>query len=289
MRSSMTQSLAKPATYSAALDALRRGRGQSAPPWLAALADHAWSRFTQLGLPTARRGNEKWKYTNVAPIARAAFGYAWDLDPDEDPDAGRLRHFGLLDESWINLVFVDGRFSTALSSRPPDSQRRQRHHPCRGRKPPWGYGAAPLGRVRQLPRRRLHRPSTPPSCPTALSVHVSRGDSSGPPVHLVFPYHQPRASPRRHTPRTLIVVEEDAALSVVETYAGPSNEQYFTNAVTEIYVGDGSRVQHHRLSLEGADSYHVGLRAGTAGTRQFLFLRSPCPWATPWAATTSRF
>ena len=97
------------------------------------MSDEAWARFTQLGLPTARRGNEKWKYTNVAPIARSAFGYAWDLDPDEDPDAGRLRRFGLLDEAWINLVFVDGRFSSSLSSVPQSAGGVTVNHAGRGR------------------------------------------------------------------------------------------------------------------------------------------------------------
>ena len=253
----MTQSLTRPASYSAALDALRRSRNQAAPPWLAALADHAWTRFTLLGFPTARRGNEKWKYTNVAPIARAAFGYAWDLDPDENPDAGRLRHFGLLDESWVNLVFVDGRFSTALSSRPPSGN---------------GVGVTTLAEAATgdgaLVQQHLAQyAGFQDDGFTALNtaflsdgafVHVPRGHDSRQPVHLVF-LTTDRQLPRAAHPRTLIVVEENAALSVVETYAGPSNEQYFTNAVTEISVGDGSRVEHHRLSLEGANSFHVGL------------------------------
>ena len=252
----MTQSLTKPATYSAALDALRHSRGQASPQWLADLGDQAWARFTELGFPTARRGNEKWKYTNVAPIARAAFGYAWDLDPDEDPAAGRLRHFGLLDEAWINLVFVDGRFSGSLSSRPETAK---------------GVTVTSLAeavsRDGEIVQRHLAEyAGFQDDGFTALNtaflsdgafVHVPRNHSSVPPVHLVF-LTTNRELPRAVHPRTLIVVEENAALSVVETYAGPSNEQYFTNAVTEISVGDGSRVEHHRLSLEGANSYHVG-------------------------------
>ena len=251
----MTQSLTKPASYSAALDALRRSRDRSAPPWLAELSDHAWARFTQLGFPTARRGNEKWKYTNVAPLARAAFGHAWDLDPDQDPDAGRLHHFGLLDEAWINLVFVDGRYSSSLSSRPP------------------GNGvtvttlAEAIANDGETVRQHLAQyAGFQDDGFTALNtaflsdgafVHVPSGHTSQQPVHLVF-LTTIREQPRAAHPRTLIVVEENAALTVAETYAGPSDEQYFTNSVTEISVGGGSRVEHHRLSLEGSNSYHVG-------------------------------
>ena len=252
----MTQSLTKPASYSAALDALRRSRSRSAPPWLSDLSDHAWARFTQLGLPTARRGNEKWKYTNVAPIARAAFGHAWDLDPDEDPDAGRLRQFGLLDEAWINLAFVDGRFSSSLSSVPQVANG--------VRVTTLAEAAANDGAL--LQQHLAQHAGFQEDGFTALNtaflsdgafVHVPKGHRSGPPVHLVF-LTTNREQPRAGHPRSLIVVEEDAALSVTETYAGPSDEQYFTNAVTEISVGGGSRVEHHRLSLEGSHSYHVG-------------------------------
>ena len=29
--------------------------------------------FEKIGLPSARRGNEKWKYTNIAPIVRHSY------------------------------------------------------------------------------------------------------------------------------------------------------------------------------------------------------------------------
>ena len=45
------------------------------PAWLADLRAAGWERFEALGLPTARRGNERWKYTAVAPIARVGFAY----------------------------------------------------------------------------------------------------------------------------------------------------------------------------------------------------------------------
>ena len=46
-----------------------------APDWLARLRAQVWQQFNALGLPTARRGNERWKYTSIAPIARIQFAY----------------------------------------------------------------------------------------------------------------------------------------------------------------------------------------------------------------------
>ena len=45
---------------------------------------------------------------------------------------------------------------------------------------------------------------------------------------------------------------------MVETYVGPPGLEYFTNAVTEISVGDGAQVDHYRLLMESPQSFHVG-------------------------------
>ena len=61
----------------------------------------------------------------------------------------------------------------------------------------------------------------------------------------------------RH-PRTLILAGRNANLTVVETYTGPQGSRYFTNAVTEIVVGEGARIDHYRLLDESPGAFHVG-------------------------------
>ena len=220
------------------------------------MGDQAWSRFTQLGFPTARRGNEKWKYTNVAPIARAAFGYSWDLNPDEGLVTSDLQEIAPLEKEWVNLVFVDGRFSNLLSTMPKTAN---------------GARVTSLAEAIQHDGHVVQEHLA--ECAgfeedgfTALNtaflsdgafVHLPGGCVSSAPVNLVYVTTE-RALPRVSYPRTLIVVEENAGITVVETYVGPSGAEYFTNAVTEISVGDGSRVDHYRLLLESPQSFHVG-------------------------------
>ena len=69
----MTSAPAKYAHYLADFQSLVQGPGAGAPNWLQDLRDTGWSRFNETGFPTARRGNERWKYTNVGPIARTDF------------------------------------------------------------------------------------------------------------------------------------------------------------------------------------------------------------------------
>ena len=105
--------------YQSDFDALRR-TGASRPSWFNELRAAGWERFSALGFPTARRGNERWKYTNVAPIARADFNYPLEPGPVDGsasriPFAGAVRP-GENASGWSDLVFVDGLLSPELSS-----------------------------------------------------------------------------------------------------------------------------------------------------------------------------
>ena len=247
----MTQAAVKPNTYEADFQVARNERAVLGPGWLTDLCDEAWASFTQLGFPTARRGNEKWKYTNVAPIARTRFGPSQQLAPELDA----LLDFEV-DRSWTRLVFVDGRYSRTLSAvNGADSGTLARN---------LGASAASGAPIveQHLARQASYQDDGFTALNTAFLndgafVHVPGGSVSSSPVHLVF-LTTGRDLPRVSYPRTLIVVEANAELSVVETYAGPPNAEYFTNAVTEISVGAGARVEHYRVSLEGAQAFHVG-------------------------------
>jgi Fe-S cluster assembly protein SufD len=56
-------------------------------------------------------------------------------------------------------------------------------------------------------------------------------------------------------PRTLIVVGANAQCSVVETYTGKG--AYFTNAVTEIVLGENAVVDHYKVQRESREAFHV--------------------------------
>ena len=65
----MTQSIDNYTTYATDFAAMTQAPRPGELPWLSELRSSGWSRFKEIGMPVERRGNEKWKYTNVAPIA----------------------------------------------------------------------------------------------------------------------------------------------------------------------------------------------------------------------------
>ena len=67
------------------------------------------------------------------------------------------------------------------------------------------------------------------------------------------------ARPAAH-PRTLVIVEPGARVTVVETYAGLEPDAvYLMNAATELVVGAGARVDHYRIQRDSARAYHVAV------------------------------
>ena len=88
-------------------------RAPESPDWLREARRQALERFLALGFPTATRGNERWKYTNVTPIARAEFTYP--EVPHSMPEE-TLRSAAFWAADWDTLVFVDGHHAPALST-----------------------------------------------------------------------------------------------------------------------------------------------------------------------------
>lgn len=63
--------------------------------------------------------------------------------------------------------------------------------------------------------------------------------------------------------RTLIVLEAGSSATVVEEYLHTSipNHSYFTNSVTEIWLGDTAKLNHTRIQDEDITAIHIGKTA----------------------------
>ena len=83
------------------------------PGWTRDLRAAALGSFLSTGFPTARRGNEEWKYTNVEPISSIVFQYP---DGNLNPKSKDLNSFNLQESNSTRLVFLNGSFSDRFSS-----------------------------------------------------------------------------------------------------------------------------------------------------------------------------
>ncbi len=227
------------------------------PDALLALRRRGWDAFAQLGLPTARRGNEPWKYTNVAPIAREAFSHPALLSVDH---AGLVRadvqSAAPWQADWRTLTFVDGAFAPALSDGSSAGA------PSRVTVAALPDAVGANGTVAET-LASLADPDEDGfvALNTAFirdgaAIIVPPGADAGV-VNVVY-LSTGREQPRVTHPRTVIFAAANSRVTVIETFVGPETTRYLTNAVMESSVGEGASVEHYRLLLEGMDAYHVG-------------------------------
>ena len=253
----MTQTqTAQTEQYLAAFEAVEREDRARSPEWLRDLRREAMAAFERLGFPTARRGNEEWKYTDVRPIARASFAL---------PDVGTPQSYDLPPsdlEGAARVGIVDGRYSPDASHTAPlpgDAF--------------VGSLAEALATREDLVREHLGRHADFQGAPlTALNtaflhdgalVYVPDGVVLQTPVHLRF--LAANGQPRAVHPRVLVVLGAGAQATLVEEHADLASGPGFTNAVTEIVAGPGAVVDAYRLQRRGAEAYHVGSTRVTLG------------------------
>ena len=256
-------------------------RAQTAgPAWLDQLRAAAWERFDAAGFPTARRGNEPWKYTSVAPLARARFVHP---EVAGRPQPGGAWPGGLMPlpaAADANLFFVDGRYQ------PPDGETGAEGRPAVDRSFTVSPLSAALAAEPEIVRRSLGQlaPAADPfvALNTAFltdGAYVHLPDDCPEEVVLSIAYFTAEGAADGGGdsvdgggaeivtyPRTLIVAGRNARLTLLESYIGPGGingaagppARYFTNAVTEVAVGPGAQVNHYRLLDESRAAFHIG-------------------------------
>lgn len=225
------------------------------PAWLRDMRKQAIASFDQVAFPTATRGNERWKYTNVTPLANATFEYPFDSEVDR-VTAPLLKRAAPWDEGWTRLVFVDGRYSPALSTTGPSANGLQVTNLADAVRGNGDLVKQHLGRHAAVEEDGFTAVNTAFLRDGAF-VHVPDGDVDSPPLHLVFATTE-RPQPTVSYPRVLVVVGRHSRLTVVESYVGLGQGAYFTNAVAEIVANEGAQIEHYRYLVESPDSFHLG-------------------------------
>jgi Fe-S cluster assembly protein SufD len=226
-------------------------RAASAPGWLRALRQEAISQLARQGFPTSK--HEDWKYVNVAPISGQAFTPVRTVhEAGVEAAVARLS----LPGPGPRLVFVDGWFVRELSRLDggPEglsvrSLREALHKDGEGLEAVVGRRArAEMHGFIALNAALLEE---------GALVRVAPGTVCSEPVQLLFlsrgDTHVTLASPR-----VVVQAGDNSELTLVETYVGAAPGVSFTNAVTEVVLGQGARVTHLKLQSEAETAYHIG-------------------------------
>ena len=245
------------------------------PGWLFPLRKAGIARFAELGFPSLH--DEDWRFTNVAPIAKLPFKPVFQASTN-GLTREALAEFAFSRLPGAHLVFINGHYIEALSSPLPQTQGVTVKSLAAG----LTAGSASI-------EQHLGRYASGADNPfTALNlaffqdgafVHVPAGKVVGAPIHLLFISTAKEEGAASH-PRNLILVDKAAQATVIESYVSTVRGAYFTNAVTELVLGEGAVVEHCKFQDESPSAFHIAAIHAQLG-------RS-CNWISHSIATGAR-
>ncbi|HUI31506.1 MAG TPA: Fe-S cluster assembly protein SufD [Candidatus Acidoferrales bacterium] len=213
------------------------------------LRKEAITKFAELDFPDLHQ--EDWRFTDVSPILKYNFNYSTKgILPSKD-EFLKYTFEGM--EAHI-VVFVNGFYSPELSILHP---------------PPAGTIMGSLAAAMKQGDERiqdciLKRTASDINTFTALNtafavdgafVYIPENTVVEKPIHLMFFSHL--ADKTISQPRNLIVAGKNSQARIIEHYIGTGKDVYFTNTVTELYLGEGSNVETVKVQVEGMNAYHI--------------------------------
>ena len=216
------------------------------PNWLKDIRRTATKWVSRLRVPTKK--DEEWRFTDLSSLVEKKFVAA---QPVETGYIASLR-----ETENSRLVFVNGKYVAELSdvSGLPEG--------------------VYVGNLAELPQKypiqtyfakhhnnqEVFTALNTASCEDVAVIWVSKNIILENPIQLVF-ISQAEKQASFSQPRTLVVAETGANLSLTEEYSGTG--EYFTNAVTEIWIEENAGINHTRLQQESDSSFHIAVTAVT--------------------------
>jgi Fe-S cluster assembly protein SufD len=242
--------------YQSAFQALRET--SATLPWVRLVRDSAMDRFELLGFPSV--SSEEWKYTNLAPWLKNSFTATDQATVSEIT----VRVPEIAETADSHLVVVNGFLREDLSSKSALEQIVAVNL----------FNAIADARYSKIVREYLARNAdyhdnglialNTAFLRSGVFILVPRNTKLDQPIQISY-FSDGLDQNAVSFPRLLLVLEENSSATLIETFASTGDPAYFTNAVAEIVLGDGARLEHYRTQLESDQSLHVGKTAAELG------------------------
>jgi Fe-S cluster assembly protein SufD len=226
--------------------------------WLELVRGSAIDRFEQLGFPSV--SDEEWKYTNLASLSKESFVPA----TANDQITGDVNKFAYPETATAHLVVVNGFLREDLSVKT-------------GLESVVAvdlFHAGADARYNKIVRKYLARNAgyhnngltalNTAFLQSGVFIWIPKNVHLETPIQITF-VADPSAQSSANFPRVLIVAEENSSATVIESFVSNDDERYFTNAIAEIVVKDGARLDHYRLQRESHNAFHVSTTSAELG------------------------
>ncbi len=226
-------------------------RNGSGPGWLATLRASALARFLDLGLPSMK--HEDWRYTNLRRMAEIEFQPA-DASAISTFDRARLDVGVSPAGNTHRLVFVNGRFAADASNRNEWPAGLSMQPLATAETGGCDAAAGLLGHVAPFEQRPFAALNSALFDDGAF-IRLDPGTRLDAPLCLLFVSDASERAVAVH-PRLLLWAGANSRAVVIEIHVG-GDGTYLSNAVTEIVLDDGARLDLYKLQQEGPAAYHI--------------------------------
>ena len=227
---------------------------------VAALREAAFKRFDAAGLP--HRRVEEWKYTDLRALMR-------EVKPLAGPAGKPAAIPTILGVVEVDTVaIVNGRYEPDWSSanaRDPGVTVEELFKFAGGKA---GYT---LGEVPGSDD--IAAALNTAFMSGGVAIRVKRGVAVAKPLHVAHHFSGDAAAAMY--PRSVVIVEPGAELTLIESYTGPRGVDYQVNAALELVIGDGARVDHIKIGCDGDKALRISTLGAVVGAnatyRDFAF------------------
>jgi Fe-S cluster assembly protein SufD len=232
------------------LNLVSETKNNSSLYWLPEIKAKATNWVRHSTLPTTR--DEEWRFTDLSALKQVNFQIA----------SVKILSSGIksLNESENSrLVFVNGVYAAELSavSGLPEgiTVTNLSQLPTEYTEKAKAYFAQTEGAI------EVFTALNTAGMVDAAVVWIAKNVTTETPIHLV--YVTTGENPVISQPRCLVVAETGSQVTLVEEFVTENQNQHFTNAVTEIWVGENANVNHTRIQKDNLAAFHIGKTAVT--------------------------
>lgn len=218
--------------------------GQSKTP-IHKIRQQAFKVFEEKGFPTKR--DEEWKYTNLKPILKHDYRL---FHKDENAvDFKEVKKYFLSDVDSYKLVFVDGIFSSWLSETTHD-----KFDICTFGSMLTKYpDVAEKYFNKALPKDEALAAINTAFAKEGAFIRIKKNQTVEKPVQVIY-FTTSYEHEVMLQPRNLIVVEENAEVSIVERHQSLSESAVLTNSATEIFAKKNSRLHYYKIQNDNLNA-----------------------------------
>jgi Fe-S cluster assembly protein SufD len=228
-----------------------------------AARESAFRRFAERGLP--HRRVEEFKYTDLRALMKDAAPLVERLDAAGVTAVAKAAS-AFAGVEALQVAIVNGRLERTASSLDklpagveiaPLAEALASGHPLLKQ-------MSPVEQARDNPVYQLNSAFMT----DGAVIRIAAGAAVEAPIHLRF-INAGEAAFATAT-RVLVVAEEGASVTLVESHEGPDGVAYQANGVVEIVAGDRAAVRHVRLNAEGRDALALSTLTAKLGAEAAL-------------------